>query len=295
MKQKQFKIVIYVVGGLLIINLIIIGYWSVLVDLAPVGQDQLRVIFFDVGQGDAILIQTPQKQNILVDGGPDKSIVYKLDKYIPITRRRIDLMILTHADLDHLTGLVETLRRYKVNSIIDNGVEDSTLAYTQWRGLIQQKNISRTIVNGPKTFILGDELSIQFLWPHQDLIKESFGDDNFTSIVFKLIYNDISFVFTSDATHETEQALIETNYDLSADVLKAGHHGSKYSSGIEFLNMVKPIYGTISVGAENRFGHPSLRVLKNLTSIGTHILRTDEKGDIIFISDGQNLESKTEK
>jgi len=292
MKIKKLKILIFTIGLLLLINLIILGYWFILFN-GNVLEDDLRVVFLNIGQGDAALIQTSQ-QNILVDGGPDKNIIYKLDKYIPFYNREIDLMILTHLDADHLIGLVEVLKRYSVEKVIHNGLKNYDSIALEWEKLIFEKNISQQIVDIPLNIKLDEQVLIEFLWPSQDLIKESKGDDNFTSLVFKLTHGNNKFLFTGDIPKEVEEVLILTEKDLKADVLKAGHHGSKYSSTMEFLSKVKPKYGVISCG-ENNFGHPSLRVLKNLENVGAEILRTDQLGDIIFLSDGQHLMLTSEK
>jgi len=292
MKIKKLKILIFTIGLLLLINLIILGYWFILFN-GNVLEDDLRVVFLNIGQGDAALIQTSQ-QNILVDGGPDKNIIYKLDKYIPFYNREIDLMILTHLDADHLIGLVEVLKRYSVEKVIHNGLKNYDSIALEWEKLIFEKNISQQIVDIPLNIKLDEQVLIEFLWPSQDLIKESKGDDNFTSLVFKLTHGNNKFLFTGDIPKEVEEVLILTEKDLKADVLKAGHHGSKYSSTMEFLSKVKPKYGVISCG-ENNFGHPSLRVLKNLENIGAEILRTDQLGDIIFLSNGRNLKLTSEK
>lgn len=287
------NIIIYAIGGVLIISLVVVGYVTVLVDVHLGGN--LRVIFLDVGQGDAILVQTPEGKNILVDGGPDKNVVYKLDSYIPITKRKIDLMIATHADLDHISGLAEVLYRYEVKSVLDNGLVGHTPAYYQWQNSIQEKNISKVSVDAPHTIALEDGISFQFLWPDQDIVATSEADKNFASVVVKLIYGDTSFLLTGDATIETEEILVEAGSDLTSDVLKAGHHGSKYSSGVEFVQAVDPIYGIISAGKDNTFGHPSLRALKNLEVSGAEILRTDQDGDILFTSNGKTLHVKIQK
>ncbi|MBU4369748.1 MBL fold metallo-hydrolase [Patescibacteria group bacterium] len=292
MSIKKFKILVFGIGILLLINLIVLGYWFVLFN-GNVSEDSLKVVFLNVGQGDAALIQTSQ-QDILVDGGPDKNIIYKLDKYIPFYDREIDLMILTHLDSDHLTGLVEVLKRYPVKKIISNGLKNYDSIALEWERLIQEKNIPQQIADIPLTILLDEQTLIEFLWPSQDLIKESKGDDNFTSLVFKLTHGNNKFLFTGDVPKEVEEILAATENDLKADVLKAGHHGSKYSSTMEFLSKVKPKYGVISCG-ENNFGHPSLRVLKNLENIRAEILRTDQLGDVIFLSDGQELTLTSKK
>jgi len=291
-KSGKANKLIFVVGLLLFINLVILGYF--LFFTSPLSTE-LRVVFLDVGQGDAILIQTAQ-QNILIDGGPDKNIIRKLDRYIPLTKRHVDLMILTHPDGDHLIGLVEVLRRWSVSAVAESGTKSFSPAYIEFNSLIESKNIKRHIINAPQRMVLKDNLFFDFLWPSsKELIKDNEGDCNFLSLVAMLYYQDNGFLLTGDATEETEKELILQGLDLRADVLKAGHHGSKYSSGLNFLKEVEPEYAIISVGRDNNFGHPSLRVLDNLRKVGAKVLRTDKKGDIIFESNGQTLTLKTER
>jgi len=290
--SKFVSISILIIGAFFFINLTILGYFLFFV--FPVSTE-LRVVFLDIGQGDAILIQTPQ-QNILVDGGPDKSIVRKLDQYIPITKRHIDLMILTHPDRDHLTGLVEVLRRWSVGAVAESGLRSYSPAYVEFDSLIKSKNIKRHIINTPQRIVFKDNLFFDFLWPSsKELIEDNEGDCNFLSLVAMLNYEDNNFLLTGDATKETEEELMSQGLNLKADVLKVGHHGSKYSSGLNFLKETEPEYAIISVGKDNNFGHPSLRVLDNLRKIKAEVLRTDKKGDIIFESNDQILTLKTER
>jgi len=283
---------ILIVGAFFFVNLTILGYFLFFV--SPISTE-LRVVFLDIGQGDAILIQTPQ-QNILVDGGPDKSIVRKLDQYIPITKRHIDLIILTHPDRDHLTGLVEVLRRWSVGAVAESGLRSYSPAYVEFDSLIKSKNIKRHIINTPQRIVFKDNLFFDFLWPSsKELIEDNEGDCNFLSLVAMLNHEDNNFLLTGDATKETEEELMSQGLNLKADVLKVGHHGSKYSSGLDFLKEVEPEYAIISVGKDNNFGHPNLRVLDNLRKIKAEVLRTDKKGDIIFESNGQILTLKTER
>lgn len=286
MNKNQIKFFLFIVGFVLFIILIFLGYWFILSDFNI--NHNLRVVFLDIGQGDSILIQVGNK-NILVDGGFEKSVVHKLDKYIPIYNRKLDLIILTHFGADHINGLIDVLQRYKVDYIIDNGLEDSSLVYFYWKELIQDKNIKYIVVNNPLTVDLSQEVKIDFIWPVYESIKHMQGSENFTSIVFKLVYDNISFLFTGDATKEVEQELVKTDINLKANVLKVGHHGSKYSSIKEFLQKVEPEYSVICVGKDNKFNHPSLRVLKNLENVNTNILRTDKNGDIIFTTNGKKL------
>jgi len=292
MKTKFISTSILIVGIFFFVNLTILGYFLFFV--SPVSTE-LRVVFLDVGQGDAILIQTPG-QNILIDGGPDKNIIRKLDQYIPLTKRHIDLMILTHPDGDHLIGLVEVLQRWSVGAVAESGLRSYSPAYIEFNSLIESKNIKRHIINTPQRMVLKDGLFFDFLWPFsKELIEDDEGDCNFLSLVAMLNYKENGFLLTGDATKETEEELILKGLNLKADVLKAGHHGSKYSSGLDFLKEVEPEYAIISVGKDNDFGHPSLRVLDNFRKIKAEVLRTDKKGDIIFESNGQILTLKTER
>jgi competence protein ComEC len=281
--KKKIQIII---GVVLFINLVILGYHWFLIK-GPVFSDDLRVVFLDVGQGDSILVQQAGK-NILIDGGPSREIIYQLDQYLPLYQRKIDLMICTHFDLDHVTGLTETLKRIPVERVIFSGQKSSIPASEKWLNLVEAKNIPLQIAFSPQEIKLNENLSLEFFWPAKELIREADGSNNFTSLVFKLKYKEVSFLFTGDATQEVEERLLKGQDDLKADVLKVGHHGSKYSTLLEFVQAVAPAYGVISVG-ENNFGHPHLRVLKNLSQAGVEILRTDQLGDIIFTSDGQTL------
>ena len=290
---KILKIIIFSIAGLLLINLVVLGYWLI---LTQNNYNSLRVVFFDVGQGDSALIQTPEGKNILIDGGPDKNVIYKLDKYIPITRRKIDLMILTHPDPDHLIGLVEVLKRWPVDQIVTNNTEETDSLYFEWKKLIQEKNITPVVISEQRKIWLNDQIYLDFLWPIQELAGQFLKDDNNpNSLVFKLVDNKNKILFTGDATSEIEKILSDNNYDLRSQVLKVGHHGSKYSSDADFLEKISPIYGIISVGQNNKFGHPSLRVLTNLEKINSGILRTDQNGDIIFIDKGGKLFFKSER
>ncbi|MCX7779003.1 MAG: MBL fold metallo-hydrolase [Patescibacteria group bacterium] len=287
---------IFLVGGLLIINLVFLGYFYFrekediqgrqFLTLSPSetnlsGQEgRLKIIFLDVGQGDAILIRTPEKKNILIDGGPDKNIIYKLDQYLPFYERKIDLLILTHPDPDHLNGLVEILKRYQVGQVFYNGVKDEDLTYQEFLREIEENKIKKEIIWLGRNFIF-DNLYLETLFPFENLIGQKFKNDNEASLVLKLTFGQIKILLTGDATKKVEEKLIKNNLDLKADLLKVAHHGSKDSTSLEFLEKVQPTYAVISVG-KNKYGHPSLRVLRNLEKIKTQILRTDQLGDIIF-------------
>ncbi|MEK7580364.1 MAG: ComEC/Rec2 family competence protein [Patescibacteria group bacterium] len=296
--KLNYRPVIRVLIICLALNILAIVYFSLFGfsdnEIAP-QLEQLKVSFLDIGQGDAVLITLPDKRNILVDGGPDKNVIYKLDKYLPRQNRTIDLMILTHPDPDHLNGLVEALKRFSVSKIFYTGVSDPDPVYYEWQEIIKNKNIPLLVIDRAEEIKLDEKIFLVFLWPRESLSGKSLKDDNIGSLVFKLNFENISFLFTGDINKEVEEKLLNKEADLRADVLKIAHHGSKHSSTVKFLEKVKPSYAVISVGKNNKFGHPNLRVIFNLNKVHSQILRTDKNGDIIFTTDGKELNYKISK
>lgn len=253
------------------------------------GQNNLQVIFFDVGQGDSVLIRTPSKNNILIDGGEDATVLYKLGKYLPFYDKTIDLMILTHPHSDHVGGLVSVLKRYKVKNVLGAGVVHTSPDYLEWLKIIKEKKINFIKVGGDKKIKFSPNIELEILYPQKDISQNSFKDLNSSSVVSKLTFEKISFLFAGDLPIEQEEELIKNRIDLRADVLKVGHHGSKHSSSTNFLDAVNPKYAIIQVGKDNKFGHPSRRTILNLEKKNIKILRNDELGDIIINSDGTDL------
>ena len=256
----------------------------------------LRVVFFDVGQGDSALIITPQEQHILIDGGPTNQLVYQLDKYLPFYNRRIDLMILSHPEQDHLEGLIEVIKRYPVKRVLLTGVQrQKTLPdYQVWLKLIDQKKIPFYFPYQTKLIDLG-ETTIDVFYPWQDLTGVATEDLNDTSIVNKLNFGQFSALFTGDISREIEAQLLKQPINLQSLILKVAHHGSKYSSYLPFFEAVDPHWAVISSGADNHYGHPTKEVLNDLTAVGAQILRTDQSGDIVFRTDGQQIWLATTK
>lgn len=249
-------------------------------------QKYLEVDFLDVGQGDSVLIKTPQGQNILIDGGPDNSVIYQLGRTLSFFDRQIDLIILSHPQADHLTGLIEILKRFKVKKILITIAEIDTLEYLIWQNLIKEKDIE--IINAQKIsdIKLVDNLKLEILYPFSNINLEKLEDINDSSIILKLSFNDIDFLFTGDATYKIEEELIVNNINLEAEILKISHHGAKNATSKEFLEKVKPVLGVISVG-ENKFGHPAFRTLKSLEKQKVLVLTTKEQGTVKILSDGQ--------
>jgi len=285
--------------GLRKFTLRLVGLFSVVLFLLGVAFFQssqesagLEVDFFDVGQGDAILIKTPDHQKILIDGGPDNAVVNKLGRSLPFYSKEIDLVILTHPHADHLTGLVEVLRRYKVKKILSTGVLHTTPEYIAWLEEIEKQKVPMEIAKAGQVINFGENSKIEIFNPIEYLAGKEISDLNNTSIVSKLTFGDTSFLFVGDAEKEVEEKLVSAEANLRADILKVAHHGSKNATSQEFLNRVKPTFAVILVGAENKFGHPTRLVINRLEKMGVRIFRTDEDGDVTFLSDSKNIEIK---
>jgi competence protein ComEC len=262
--------------------------WLVVSDLSKPAL--LRVVFFDVGQGDAIFIETPKRHQILIDGGPNSSILEKLSKEMPFWDRTIDLVILTHPERDHLFGLLDVLKRYKIENILWTGIIREIPEYEKWKELIEKEKSEIKIAKaGLKIF--ASDFSMKILYPFENLEGKKYQNSNETSIVSKLIFDKISFLFTGDILKKQEKELIDQYSDfLESNILKLAHHGSKSSNSEEFLREVLPEIAIISVGRENKYGHPHQEVLERLEKYDIKILRTDRDKDIKIISNGKKYE-----
>lgn len=272
---------------------------AVLVGLAlcELPDGRLHVAVLDVGQGDAILITTPDGRQILVDGGPDPIwLSAALGRQMPFWDRSLDLVVSTHADADHLTGLAEVLERYRVAAWMDNGQAADDPVSEQCRALLEREGIPRHTAAAGDRLDLGDDLVLEVLHPRQPLLEGSGADANNNSLVTRLRWRQMSFLLAGDVEQEAEQVLLQSGQELQADVLKVAHHGSDNSSTAEFLAAVRPSVAVISVGAGNRAGHPASSVLERLSQLGgVTILRTDEVGTVALVTDGQRLWVQAER
>ena len=277
------------IGGFVFLNLFL---WQEVLK-----GNALTVSFFDVGQGDSSFIETPQRKQILVDGGPDATVLEKLGKAMPFWDRSIDLVILSHPAQDHVAGLLDVLKAYKVKNILWTGIEKETVIFTQWKEALlkEQKEGARVfLAHAGQRIDLGENAlcpqHIDVLYPDSiagTLVK---NDDNDTSIVARFEYCSHSFLFTGDLTKKGEKILLALSSaeglsqkaPVDSTILKVGHHGSKTSSSAQFVEAVSPEVAVISAGRKNRYGHPNLETLETLARYGIEIRRTDKEGDIVF-------------
>lgn len=270
---RPSKLVYYFFGLIFIIGLLLF--------LVFFDQSQgLKVFFLDVGQGDAILIQAPGNIDVLIDGGPGNQVIGGLDKHLPFWNREIELIILTHPHSDHIQGLIEVLKRYKVDKVVGYKLDYSAPDYLEWLKIIEEKNIPLIKTISGDRFNLGENIYLETLYPLEDITGQKFSNLNEASIVTELIDGPYSFLFTGDCPAEEEERMLAADLINPVDVLKVGHHGSKYSSILPFLHKLKPSYAVIQVGKNNKFGHPHLITLQRLKKLDADILRNDEDGEI---------------
>lgn len=248
-----------------------------------VSSGELRVWFFDVGQGDAIFIETPDRHQILVDGGPSQAVLSKLGQVMPPWDRSVDAIVLTHPHLDHVAGLVSALDRYDVAAIYDGGALARTGAMDAFGedSIAEGAAIDR-LVAGDR-FVYGD-VTIDVLAPIKAVDGTYPKDPNEASVVLLLTYRDTTILLTGDATDDVERDILSTVGDI--DVLKVGHHGSRTSSSTEFLDDVTPEFAVISCGIDNSYGHPHPATIQRLEDRHVRIKRTDLDGDILLTSTG---------
>jgi len=272
--QKPFWWMINgILGGLLIITGLLF-LWQ------DEKQDTFEVVFLDVGQGDAILIQDGEEQ-VLIDGGRDGlQLLSRLGRYVPFWDRNIEVVVATHPDSDHIGGLPSVLRNYQVDTIMTNGQMSDTETSRLFEELARTKARRHLVVAEETEIRFPTGARLYFLYPLTPIPPESPIETNEGSLVARLDFMDTSFLFTGDLPHE-EDALLNIQ---PVDVLKVAHHGSRFSTSDTFLDSLKPREAIISVG-ENSYGHPHPDVLMNLKERGIRSYRTDEEGDIFYRCD----------
>ncbi|MGQ9627252.1 MAG: DNA internalization-related competence protein ComEC/Rec2 [Anaerolineae bacterium] len=267
--------------------------WSAVFSL-PDGY--LHVVFFDVGQGDAIFIESPQGTQILVDGGPSPmALLSALGEEMPFWDRSIDMVVITHPDEDHIAGLVPVLERYHVGQVLDSPLPYESATARRLAELMEEKNIPRKVARAGMRLNIGDNIFIEVLNPGERLLTGTGADDNNNSLVLRLSYGRASVLLTGDAEEGAELRMTASHKELASLVLKVSHHGAKAATGEAFLDAVQPEMAVIQVGADNRFGHPAPEVLARLEGKGAQVLRTDVHGKIEFITDGQKYWVETAK
>ena len=252
--------------------------------------DNLRVYFFDVGQGDSVLIDTPSHKRLLLDGGPNRRVLSELGKILPFADKRIDIVVESHPDKDHIGGLPEVVSRYRVALFLEPGIQSDNVIDDELKKRISDKNIPIILARRGMKINFGDGVEILILFPDRDI---SGWDTNDASIVAKLSLGEKSFLLTGDSTKKAEFILLGLNQEiLESSVLKLGHHGSRTSTSLLYAEAISPEYAVVSAGKDNLYGHPHKEVLEIMEEVGAQIVSTANLGTILFETDGKIMKLK---
>lgn len=289
LRQVQKKYIQWLVlGTLLIANLFIWG-----IGVRSDRRGELSVSFLDVGQGDAIYIEAPNGNQVLVDGGRGRQTLRALGRVMPFWDRSLDLVIATHPDQDHTGGLPDVLSRMRIDGVVTTENTSDTGAYEAFENEIQRERAVRILARAGERIVLDEGVVLEILSPDRNVAG---WETNTASIVAKLSYGTKSFLFTGDTPQEIEQYIVSKNMDTSSSssgvastVLKLGHHGSRTSTSRAFLSAVNPFYAIVSAGKENSYGHPHKEVTELLNEFNIPYLNTADVGTITFVTDGESM------
>jgi len=252
----------------------------------------LRVCFLDVGQGDAVLIKSPQGKNILIDGGPDANLIHQLGNKHSYQNHQIDILVLTHAHADHFYGLVEIVKRYDIKLVLWSGVESQWSEYQYFQNIADKLDTKVALLG--QEYLIEDDLKIRVVYPTHILKEEEAEDINNTSVSLILSYGEIDFWLAGDLTCEGEEEIIRQGLNTETEIYKASHHGSRWSNCDDILDKLKPELAIIQSGLDNQHKHPHLETLERLEERSIKILSNDELGDIWIESDGEKYWVKKE-
>lgn len=276
---------------LVVTTIVTVLLWLPLLPLAAgvsaEGEGELMVAFLEVGQGDGIFIQTPDGVQVLIDGGPDGSVLRALGEVLPWGDRTIDLVVGTHPDKDHVAGLVDVLERFSVAQILRTENVSDTAASGAFDRAVADEGAQVAYARAGQVWRLGGEVTLTVLSP---IGNPEAWESNAASIVALLRYGQTEFLLTGDAPAGTETFLVEQHGSaLQAEVLKLGHHGSRTSTSDELLAAVRPVYAVVSAGKDNDYGHPHQEVVARVGQVGAQLVSTAEAGTVVFTSDGTTV------
>jgi competence protein ComEC len=254
----------------------------------------LTVSFLNVGQGDGIYIKAPNKTELVIDGGPDQTLLSELGRVRPFFDRSIDMIIVTNPDKDHYAGFIDMLDRIDTTALLEPGTNSSTPTYYAFKQKVKAKQIKELVVKRGDVIMLDEKNNIflEVLFPDRDA---SDMPSNEGSLVMRLVYGQTCIMLQGDSVSDIEEYLlsIESSKDnMKCQILKAGHHGSRTSTSHKYVQAISPEFAIISSGKDNRYGHPHQEVLETLRNNNVSVLRIDQEGRITFLSDGVSWKRK---
>lgn len=248
---------------------------------------RVHIYFLDVGQGDAVFIKTTKGRQILVDGGPDRTVLRRLGEVMPFYDRSINMVVATHPDADHLAGLIDVLKSYRVETILETGMQCATSFCEEWERIKPAEN-AEIISAKLGQEIEADGLKISVLHPFENIQGKEIKPRNNGAVVLKLTYGKQTLLLTADIEKKVEEKLRLSGINLASDFLKVAHHGSHTSTTEGFLKAVSPQLAFIEAGKNNRYGHPHPDVVSRLANLGIKYYRSDTDGTKELVLDGED-------
>lgn len=273
-----------ILRGLLLFNVLV---WVAFLSFPA---RKLHVWFFDVGQGDAIFVRLPERRTVLIDGGPSEEVLSRLGRVMPFWEKSLDLLIISHWDADHITGLAGVLEAYEVAAVAYPTFDCESMICGKVRELINEEKAIKLEVKSGDTLRFGATM-LDIFWPPAEC---SLGSND-CSVVFLLDAGNFEVLFTGDFEERGQLSMLKGTKIPRVEVLKVPHHGAACLEE-RFLQAVSPVVSVVSVG-KNSYGHPTDTTLKKLEACGSKIYRTDTQGTVKVVSDGRGwwTESKKKK
>ncbi|MDP3741425.1 MAG: MBL fold metallo-hydrolase [bacterium] len=274
MTKTKYSKIWYLIGALLAAN---IAAHTTVSAITP--RNYAALHFFDVGQGDGIYLRTIGGNDVLVDTGPGDVILSKLGRVMPFWDRTIEFVVLTHPHADHISGMIQVLKRYEVKAAMIPEVDYDSQIYNELLRSLKDHGVEVVRPKAGQRILLDQSTVLDIYFPILENVEAK--DINDTSIVSKLSFGNLNVLLTGDAGKDVEEWLIAFDFPIESEILKVGHHGSRHSSAKAFLDKTSSTYNVISVG-KNSYGHPHEEVLGLFADKKAQILRTDERGDVVF-------------